>query len=119
MPFELGLFLGCKFSTQALSKRNCLILDQEAYRYRKSLFDLSGRDIRAHRGKASHAILAVRDWLVTASRRTDAPGGDSLVTQLSALQKRSALALRYQKTDEAKLSFWDYREMPKEWLAKV
>ena len=61
MPFELGLFLGIEF---AMSKRtrktrkSCLILDRDKWRYRKSISDLSGRDIRAYKGSPRSAIAA-------------------------------------------------------------
>jgi hypothetical protein len=51
MPFELGLFLGSKFRDKKKGARTCLILDKEQYRYRNSLSDLSGRDIKAHGGE--------------------------------------------------------------------
>jgi hypothetical protein len=116
MPFELGLFLGCEFSTRAFSKKNCLILDREAWRYRESVSDLSGRDIRVHKGRASHAIAAVRDWLVTASNRTDAPGADFFIAQYRRFRRQLPLLCATTKRNAAKLNFWDYRAMAKAWL---
>ncbi len=81
MSFELGLFLGLEYATRARSQKSCLILDRHQWRYRKSLSDLSGRDIRAHKGTPEHAIRAVRDWLVTQSGRTDAPGAAFIAGQ--------------------------------------
>ena len=81
MPFELDLFLGCEFAGRKTPAKNCLILDREQWRYRKSLSDLSGRDIRAHKGRPTLAITAVRDWLMTASESTAAPGGPFIVQQ--------------------------------------
>jgi hypothetical protein len=57
------------FAGRKHSNKSCLILDREQWRYRKSLSDLSGRDVRAHKGGPTLAIAAVRDWLVTESGR--------------------------------------------------
>ena len=49
MPFELGLDFGCRFyGSRRLTTKQCLILEQERYRYQKVLSDISGNDIRAH-----------------------------------------------------------------------
>jgi hypothetical protein len=60
MPFELGLFLGYEFASRKAPKKRCLILDSDGFRYRKSLSDLAGRDISAHKGvpKAGHGRCA-------------------------------------------------------------
>jgi hypothetical protein len=51
MPFELGLFLGCKFfGGKAQRGKRTLVLDIEPYRYQRFLSDISGQDIEAHRG---------------------------------------------------------------------
>ena len=119
MPFELGLFLGCEFAGRQRPNKSCLILDREAFRYRKSLSDLSGRDIRAHKGKQSDAINAVRDWLVTASGRTDAPGGEFIVQQYRHFRRQLPLLCKTAKRNVAKLSFGDYRAMVNEWLTNA
>jgi hypothetical protein len=119
MPFELGLFLGCEFASSRRPNKSCLILDREAFRYRKSLSDLSGRDIRAHKGKQSDAINAVRDWLVTESGRMDAPGGEFIVQQYRRFKRQLPVICRKTKRNAAKLSFWDYRAMVIQWLANA
>ncbi len=56
MPLELGLYLGCRrYGGKSQSKKKCLILDREAYRYRNFISDISGQDIHAHGGKAEVA----------------------------------------------------------------
>src|SRR5438445_1916741 len=51
MAFELGLFLGCsEFGGRGQAGKSCVILDKDPWRYRKSLSDLSGRDIQGHKG---------------------------------------------------------------------
>jgi hypothetical protein len=81
MPFELGLFLGLPVRGPQATDQELPILDRAKWRYRKSLSDLSGRDIRAHKGRPTLAITAVRDWLMTASESTAAPGGPFIVQQ--------------------------------------
>ena len=114
MPFELGLFLGYEFASR--TQKSCLILDKEGYRYRKSLSDLSGRDVRAHKGLPSQAITAVRDWLVTESGRDDAPGGDSMVQQYRRFRRQLPALCRRTKRRASELTFWDYRGMVIAWL---
>ncbi len=49
MPFELGLDLGCKFTSPSQSKyrqKVHLILDKEKHRFRIYLSDISGQDIK-------------------------------------------------------------------------
>jgi len=76
MPLELGLFFGCKrFGGSKQSKKVCLVLDVEPYRYQKFISDIAGHDIRSHDGQPDKAITAVRNWLATASKRKQVPGG--------------------------------------------
>ncbi|MBS1826288.1 MAG: hypothetical protein JST93_13280 [Acidobacteria bacterium] len=64
MPFELGLYLGCKFygSDEQRAKRT-LILDRDRYRYRQFLSDIGGQDPEAHFANIPTAIEVVRNWL--------------------------------------------------------
>lgn len=116
MPFELGLFLGYKFAKGKGSNKSCLILDRLKYRYRKSLSDLSGRDIRAHNGGPTLAITAVRDWLVTESGRTDAPGASFVVQQYRGFRRRLPALCVKSRRNVTELSFLEYRDMAVTWL---
>jgi hypothetical protein len=116
MPFELGLFLGCEFAGRKTPAKSCLILDREQWRYRKSLSDLSGRDVRAHKGRPTSAIIAVRDWLVTASQSTDAPGGAFIVQQYRRFRRQLPVLCATARRNVSELSFWDYRTMANAWL---
>ena len=117
MAFELGLFIGCyEFGGPRHARKSCLILDRQSWRYRKSFSDLSGRDIKAHRGKPKQAIIAVRDWLVTESGMEQGRGGSFIFDkyrrfrqQLPALCRRAGRRIR-------ELSFKDYCEMVAFWL---
>lgn len=117
MPFELGLFLGCKYANRQRSDKSCLILDREKWRYRKSLSDLSGRDIRAHKGSPTRAITAVRDWLATESHRADSPGGAFIVQQYRHFRRELPALCINAKRSVAELSFSDYRSTASHWLS--
>ena len=80
MPLELGMFFGCKrFGSQTQRNKISLVLDIEPYRYQKFISDLAGHDIRSHAGDPDQAIAVVRNWLATASQRTNIPGGAEAV----------------------------------------
>lgn len=66
MPFELGLWIGfSELNSRAKDRntRSCLVVDEEAHRYRDFLSDLSGRDITIHEASPEKLIVAIRDFL--------------------------------------------------------
>ena len=66
MPFELGLDFGCKkFGGEPYATKSILVLEAEPNSYDKSLSDLSGSDVAAHRGQYETLIRKIRNWLVT------------------------------------------------------
>lgn len=68
MAFELGLDLGCRSSVPAkMPKKQCLILEQERYRFQQVLSDLSGNDVRAHGGDPRRLMGEVRNWIKVAT----------------------------------------------------
>jgi len=82
MPMELGMFFGCKrFGSKAQRSKVSLVLDVEQYRYQKFISDIAGHDIRSHGGDPNQAITVVRNWLATASRRVNIPGGAEVVAR--------------------------------------
>jgi len=78
MPLELGIFLGAKFlGTSRQKLKNCLVFDEQPYRYQMYLSDIAGQDICSHQNDVSKLISHVRNWLSTEA--TDAlPGGRAL-----------------------------------------
>jgi len=65
MPLELGICIGAiEFGTKKHKEKEYLILESEQFRFKQFISDISGQDIKAHRGKPSEAIKCVRDWLV-------------------------------------------------------
>lgn len=78
MPFELGIDYGCKRLKDGVWRdKQILILEQEQYRYQKSISDLSGSDIRCHRNDPIKAVEAVRNWFVT-NQRIRCPSGPKI-----------------------------------------
>ena len=72
MPFELGLFLGCRhFSSHSeQNSKDFLVLDSEARRFHKALSDFSGYDVVCHNGSPGQVIQLVRDWLANSLGKT-------------------------------------------------
>jgi hypothetical protein len=74
MPFELGIDLGARyFGPGELSKKRCLVLETEPYRYKAALSDLSGSDIAHHGNEPVRVVVAVRNWLKNTCK-VNAPG---------------------------------------------
>jgi hypothetical protein len=117
MPLELGLFLGCKrFGGRKHSRKTCVILDSEPYRYRDFISDIAGQDIRSHQNEPERAIVTVRNWLRSASRRRMLPGGAMIAGRYQRfLEDLPALceAARLNQTD---LTFLDLSAMISNWL---
>jgi len=117
MAFELGLFLGCsEFGSPGQAAKSCLILDRERWRYRKSLSDLSGRDIQDHKGNPDYAISAVRKWLATESQLAERPGGAFVIRQYKRFRKELPNLCRRARLHVSELSFKDYCELASAWL---
>jgi hypothetical protein len=117
MPLELGLFLGCKrFGDERQRKKVCLILDSHPYRYRQCISDISGQDIHSHGGRHAQAIIEVRNWLATASKRKLLPGGAEIVERYNRfLNDLPALCSALRRQPE-NLTFGDLSEMIQAWL---
>lgn len=107
MPFELGLDLGCRdFGSGRLSEKKCLILEKEQHRYRKSLSDISGNDIKSHNSTPETLIRRVRDWIVETTS-SKAPSGTRIWHRFNVFYTDFIAALR--KSDYAEK---DIEEMP-------
>jgi hypothetical protein len=117
MPLELGLFLGCKrFGPKAQSKKRCLILDADLYRYRTFISDISGQDLRSHSGEAESAIREVRDWLRAASRRRTLPGGGQIIEHYQRFQNDLPRICTELTLEPDRLTFLDFSDATVQWL---
>src|ERR1017187_222264 len=97
-------------------REELLILDRGRWRYRKSLSDLSGRDIQGHGGNPEHAIVAVRNWLATESQLADRPGGSFIIRQYKRFRKELPNLCRRARLRVSELSFKDYCALVAVWL---
>jgi hypothetical protein len=117
MPFELGLYLGCKFFGSPTQKeKRCLILDREQYRYRVSISDIAGQDIHAHKGEPAQAIKDVRDWLVGVSKAKGVPGGAEISSRYLQFKQDLPGICKELKRAREELTFIDFSEMVAIWL---
>ena len=74
MPYELGLFIGCKkFGNKEQKRKSCRILEKKANSYDKFLSDIGGQDIRAHNNNPQDASKHVRDFLSEKTKRITIP----------------------------------------------
>lgn len=64
MPFELGLDIGCsQFKLGKWSKKCCLVLVAEKFKYQAAISDLSNSDVAVHRNEPKDVVVEVRNWL--------------------------------------------------------
>jgi hypothetical protein len=118
MPFELGLFLAAKAfgSTQQKSKK-ALIFDSIGYRYRDSLSDISGLDIKTHGDDAKKAIYEVRNWLDNSrGGDTSLPGGAHIVKQYRRFTKDLPTGSKKIKLKADELTFADVCRAMERWF---
>ncbi|MBL8175361.1 MAG: hypothetical protein JNK48_11875 [Bryobacterales bacterium] len=116
MPFELGLFLGCKFyGGSKHKKKRTLILDTEPYRYQQFLSDIAGQDPHAHHGDPAQAIKAVRDWLAGSAAEA-LPGPIYLHQRFTGFRHDLPLIAEHLGAVHTHLSFQDLIHILRRWL---
>jgi hypothetical protein len=90
MPYELGLFIGCKeFGSGKHKNKSALILDREPHRYAKYISDIAGQDIQFHGNDVPLVIKRVRNWLASNSRGNYIPGSDMILNRSKHLYQTS------------------------------
>lgn len=120
MPFELGVFFGCKAFGQDLHRTKVgLVLDAEPFRYQKFLSDLSGLDIRAHGGDPRQVIRAVREWIRVVSGRVDIPGAADMWQRYVRFRCALPKICRMRAIRPEDLTFVDYAEIVRYWLRET
>jgi len=60
MPLELGIDLGCKAYLK--KDKKFLVLEEEPWRYKTVISDISGQDISVHSNDPLLIIKSIRDW---------------------------------------------------------
>jgi hypothetical protein len=119
MPFEFGLFLGCKrYGGAEQRSKTCLVLDREQYRYQQFLSDIAGQDIEAHGSDPRKAVQRVRDWLRNASRRSTVPGHLKIWRRYEAFLDDLPVVCEELGHDLEEIPFIDYSEIVLDWLAE-
>lgn len=120
MPLELGLFLGAKrFGAGPQSRKSCLVLDRDSYRYQEFISDIAGQDIAAHANDPAEAIRAVRDWLSISKAGIRRPAGGPVIAGryrrfMTELPKICADA----ELQASELTFVEYADMASTWLRR-
>ena len=119
MPFELGIFYGAKFLWQNHHRKKCcLILEKEKYRYRKFISDISGQDISAHQDTFKQGIHAIRNWLVTASRRKSIPSAEDMYDRYRKFDREIRKLCKDHGRDYSKMPFVELTKNMSDWLKK-
>lgn len=117
MPFELGLFLGCKlFGGERHRRKSCLILEGKRWQYRKFLSDIAGQDIHAHEHRIPLLIEHIRDWLRAVSGDARLPVGPTIILRYDAFQRALPRICQRVHTTPEKLRFLDYAHIVRCWL---
>ncbi len=117
MPLELGLFLGCRrFGGERQRSKVWLILDREPYRYRQFISDISGQDIHSHGNEYPKAIIEVRNWLASASKRKGLPGGAEIVDRYERFLRELPVLCKSFRRQPEELTFGDLSEMIDGWF---
>jgi hypothetical protein len=63
LPFEFGIDYGARlFGSDPLNTKKHLILEKDPYNYKIAISDISGVDIKNHKGEPDEIVRAVRDW---------------------------------------------------------
>lgn len=116
MPFELGIFFGCKqFGSKRHQRKSSIVLDSEPYRYQRFISDISGQDIVAHGNDPQSALIHLRNWLRVASMRTDIAGGKAIWGQFIEFQQDLPRIAQQLQLQPDELTFLDYRRIISLW----
>lgn len=120
MPFELGIFLGCKrFGPARHRLKSSIVLDSEPYRYQQFLSDIAGQDILSHHNDPRVAITHIRNWLRTTSKRTAIAGGNAVWEQFVQFQDDLPHIATELRLHPEELTFVDYRHIISLWQERT
>ena len=117
MPFELGIFLGCRrYGGRNHRTKACLVLDRERYRYQQFLSDLAGVDIEPHEDDPLVAIGRVRDWLKAASAGPSIDGAQAIRRRYERFHRDLPAILDRAGISHSEMTFFDYAGFVATWL---
>jgi hypothetical protein len=117
MPYEFGMFVGLKHSTEPKQRKKVvLVLDREPHRYHEFLSDIAGQDIRSHGSDAAELIRQVRHWLQSQVDR-DLFGATQLVADYNRFVCQIPELLAEIGKSESDLdNFRDFHWLVADWL---
>jgi hypothetical protein len=120
MALELGLFLGAKrFGTRPQTRKSCLVLDRDKYRYQEFISDIAGQDIVAHADDPTEAIMAVRDWLsVSKAGVRRPPGGAAIAARYGRFLGELPRICADAELQIGELTFVEFADMASTWLRR-
>lgn len=117
MPFELGLFYSAKhFGGTKQKKKQCLVFETDKYRYQKFISDIAGIDVTPHKNSSEKLIVALRNWLVTASRRTTVPPGKKINERFNIFRADMKKVCRKNAADFNAMPFVERVQNMSDWL---
>lgn len=117
MPFELGLYFGCKrFGTKKQRTKVCLVMDRERFRYQRFISDIAGTDITEHNDEREIASRRMRNWLRTTSRRSTVPGPQRIWNRFNEFQGQLPTICGNLGIDLDEIPFVEYCHLISEWL---
>jgi len=109
MPFELGVFFGCRqYGTGRHRQKVALILDSEKYRYLEFITDLRGMDIKSHQDDPQKAVRAVRSWLGPSPERIRHHGADAIWRRYQRFENDLPALCRKRGVAPAELTFPEF-----------
>lgn len=120
MPLELGIFLGAKrFGNTKQRSKCCIVLDVERYRYQKFISDISGQDIEAHKNEPKDAVNCIRNWLRSASKRENIPGGAAIWGRYRQFKAAIPKICREARLKQNEMTFPDLTNAAGLWLERT
>jgi hypothetical protein len=116
MPYELGIFMGCKYLGESYHrKKDFLVMDSEPHRYKRLISDLAGYDFPSHNNDVNTVINNVRDWMSEAASK-HLPGALYYQDRYrSFMQVFPALCKAFKVTPQI-INFKDYYALVSAWI---
>lgn len=117
MPFEFGLFYAAKhFGANQQKRKECLILEKYKHRHQKFISDIAGIDVEDHKDTQKMLILAIRNWLVSVSRRASIPQGREIYARFQRFQSGMRRTCRQREIDYDSMPFIELVSNMTHWL---
>jgi len=116
MPYELGVFMGCKHFGEAFqTRKDFIVLDSEPHRYKQLISDLAGYDFLPHQNNPNTLIAIIRDWL-SGTRAKQLPGPKYYQERYERFLKDYPKLCQSLGYDAATLNFKDYYALVSAWI---